>query len=108
MQFLSVLSVDEIKGRLAPYLEKLDIEKAVVFGSFARGTATKRSDIDLIIIMQTDKRFFERFDDLNELGSLIDGHHLDILVYTPAELKAISGRRFIENALKDGIVVYGN
>ena len=67
------LSVDEIRERLAPDIERLGFEKAVVFGSFARGTATRRSDIDLITVMRTEKRFFERYDELSDLGRLIKG-----------------------------------
>ena len=102
------LSVADIKERLSPYFERLGIEKALVFGSFARGTATRRSDIDLIIVMETEKRFFERYDQVAEFESLFAGFHVDTLVYTPEELESISHRPFIQSALQDGIVIYGS
>ena len=102
------LSVDEIKKKLRPYFDERGVEKAIVFGSFARGTATRRSDIDLIIVMDTDRRFFERYDELSDIGNCIEGLHMDILIYTPAEIESISDRHFIRSALREGIVIFGN
>lgn len=31
--------------------------KAVVFGSYARGEADERSDLDMLIVVDTNKRF---------------------------------------------------
>ena len=102
------LSVEEIRKQLEPYFDERCVEKAIVFGSFARGTATRRSDIDVIIVMDTDKRFFERYDEFSDIGNCIEGLHIDILIYTPAEIESISDRHFIRGALKEGIVIYGN
>lgn len=34
-----------------------EASKAVVFGSYARGDADERSDLDMLIVSDTDKRF---------------------------------------------------
>ena len=104
----SLPTVQDIKSLLVPYFDSRKIEKAIIFGSFARGTATRRSDIDLMVIMNTKKRFFDRYDDFTDIGSILEGYHVDILVYTPAELDALSDRHFVRDALHDGIVIYGN
>ncbi len=41
---------EEIIKRLAP----LDLEKVVLFGSYANGTATEDSDIDLYVVTKDD------------------------------------------------------
>jgi len=54
----------DIARRLRPIFEQLLVQRAIVFGSLARGEATRRSDLDLIVVMDTDKRFLDRYDDL--------------------------------------------
>jgi len=81
-------------------------EKIILFGSAARGDTDEYSDLDLIVIKKTDKRFVER---LVEAGSFIPLElSVDILVYTPEEFQAMieEGNPFIEEALKDGKVLY--
>ena len=81
-------------------------EKIILFGSMARGDADEYSDIDLIIIKDTDQRFLLRLVEVTAFLPLDIG--VDALVYTPKELEAMlaEGNPFIEQALKDGIVLY--
>jgi len=84
-------------------------EKIILFGSVARGDADEYSDIDLIVVKQSDQRFVER---LVEVMAFLprDVVKADVLVYTPEEFQAMQeqGNPFIEQALKDGIVLYEN
>jgi predicted nucleotidyltransferase len=76
-------SRNEIIAFLNKKLAKHDIEKAFIFGSVANGECGNWSDIDVIIVKQTDVAFIERgaeFFDLFDLGIPVD-----ILVYTPQE-----------------------
>ena len=41
--------ITEIKRKIIPILKKNGIKKAGIFGSYARGTAKKSSDIDILI-----------------------------------------------------------
>lgn len=41
--------IDEIKIKTAIILRNAGVRRAAVFGSFARGDATNRSDLDLLI-----------------------------------------------------------
>ena len=100
-------SINKLKKSLRPVFTKRKIIKAILFGSMARGTEGRISDVDLIIIMNTDKRFLKRFDYFMEIYNLIDGA-VDMLIYTPDELKHISHRSFIKKALREGVVIYGN
>jgi predicted nucleotidyltransferase len=40
------------------------IVKAILFGSVARSEASPRSDVDLILVQRTEKRFFDRYEGL--------------------------------------------
>lgn len=76
-------SLDEIRDFLATALRGHDVENAYLVGSVASGTAGHWSDIDLVIIKNSDESFPDRpreFAGLFELGVPVD-----ILVYTPAE-----------------------
>ena len=44
-----IYTLDEIFAAVLPLLKKYNAEKAILFGSYARGTAREDSDIDLLI-----------------------------------------------------------
>lgn len=83
-----------------------NVDKAIVFGAVARGTATRHSDIDLMIVMPTTKRFFDRYEPFNPLHDMAKPKAVDLLIYSPEELSAISHRAFIKKILQDGITIY--
>ena len=77
-----------------------------MFGSVAQGKATRKSDLDLMIVMKTDKRFFDRYEQFDEIHQIIDDKSVDLLIYTPEELIKISHRSFIKRILHEGVTVY--
>jgi len=103
---MTALTIDKLKSILTPLFEKKGVIKAVVFGSFARKTDSRKSDLDLMIIVETNKRFFERYETFNEIFEFIRGPAIDMLIYTPEELKKISHRVFIQRILKEGSTIY--
>jgi predicted nucleotidyltransferase len=97
----------ELASRLRPIFVKHRVLRAVVFGSLAHGDASRRSDLDLIVVQDTEKRFLERYDDLlREITGAVPGRDVDLLIYTPEELAAMVDRRFIAAALREGKVIY--
>ncbi len=103
---MTALTIDKLKSILTPLFVKKGVIKAVVFGSFARKTDSRKSDLDLMIIVETNKRFFERYETFNEIFEVIRGPAIDMLIYTPEELKNISHRVFIQRILKEGLTIY--
>ncbi len=101
-----MLTADEIADILKPICERLPIHKAILFGSRARGRQTDRSDIDLLIVMETRERFFKRYDRVMDIYAALRGEAVDLLIYTPEELEAISHRDFIKQVLAEGQVLY--
>lgn len=79
------------------------IEKIIVFGSQARAEADEYSDLDLIIIKKTDKRFLQRLLEVPLLPI-----HADVFVYTPEEFEQMKENEnpFILSALESAKVVY--
>jgi hypothetical protein len=59
-----------------------------------------------MIVKDTDKRFFSRYDEFNEIFELIENIAIDLLIYTPEELEKISHRPFIRKIIEEGRVIY--
>lgn len=81
-------------------------QKIIMFGSCARGDNHEGSDLDLIIIKNTEDEFLKRLDDVLDCCTGEIG--VEPLVYTESEIKRmrIQGNDFIETALEEGKVVY--
>ena len=103
---MKTINIEEISQRLKPLFKKNNVEKAIVFGSSVRGTQTRKSDFDLLIVLETDKRFFDRYGDFEEILNLIKGSSVDMLIYSPEELENISHRKFIKTILSEGKIIY--
>ena len=97
----------EIAERLRPIFERQHIRRAIVFGSLARGDATRHSDFDLIVVQETDKRFLDRYDDLLQaVSNAVSDHDVDLLIYTPEEFVQMAERSFVARALREGKTIY--
>ena len=83
-------------------------EQIILFGSRARGNAREFSDIDLIVVKETDAPRQERTLECRKFLTGKTGVDVDTLVYTPAEIEhSLEVRNpFIAAAFTDGIVVY--
>lgn len=64
--------------------------RAYFFGSFATGTVTHESDIDLVLIKETAEHFVSRPLEFMDLFDIFP--RLDVLVYTPAEFQRMLER----------------
>jgi len=81
-------------------------EKIILFGSLADGNVKEWSDIDLLIVKKSKKRFLDRIGEIIELCSPSVG--TDFIVYTPEEFRRLAEEEpFIqEEILKKGTVLY--
>jgi len=94
--------VHQVVEELKPYQPL----RVVLFGSAARGDADEFSDLDFVVIKQTEKPFLER---LKEAALLVNvPGSVDILVYTPEEWQRMQAVEspFAERVLAEGRVVY--
>jgi len=91
-------------GGIAVKLAPLDVEKISLFGSYARGRADLFTDLDVLVIMDTEKSFIERAGEIYSLLCLpVDA---DILCYTPEEFRRMRDTPFIKKILEDEVVLY--
>lgn len=105
MQKIDEKTIQKIKNRIVKGAKP---EKIVIFGSYAQETATKDSDLDILIIKSTELPIHKR---AIEIRKLLHGISVpkDIIVYTPEEVKKWknASSAFITTVLKNGRIIYG-
>jgi len=90
--------------RIVRVLHEMGVQLIVLFGSAAREQVSAWSDLDLIVVLDSDLPFIKRLGLLYERIQPCVG--LDLLAYTPQEFEAIRERPFIRHALREGRVLY--
>lgn len=98
------MNTQQIVQKLLP----LDPEKIILFGSYARGTPSRESDVDILIIQRTHERPVAR---VGRALKLVWGNkpHVEPYVLTPEEFeRAVSQNRFFitQEVLRYGKVIY--
>jgi len=92
----------ELKRIVGKLKKDKDIKFILLFGSLARGDVDNTSDIDLIVVKKTDKKFLDRLDEFYEDVNVA----MDVLVYTPEEFRRIKDRKFIKTVNEEGRILY--
>lgn len=93
-------SIETIKENLIPIFGRYNVRKAILFGSYAKGTANERSDVDIYVDSGLrGLKFFGLLEDvtnaLNMQVDLIDSSQVE------AESKVLS------EINSTGIIIYG-
>jgi len=97
-----------LKEKLKSFRQRVNkdipIERMILFGSRAEGTANRESDVDLIIVSSRFKRwdFFKRGAKMYDYWDV--GYPVDFLCYTPEEFNKLSKQiTLVSEAIKKGI-----
>jgi predicted nucleotidyltransferase len=88
-------------------VEAVDPDKIILFGSYAYGQPHEASDLDLLVIMPSDKPSWKRSIPIyNALRGLLISK--DVVVYTPEEVEEWSEvpQAFVTTAFRRGRVLY--
>lgn len=105
----------EIENIVMNYVKELQkaitVKKAILFGSYAYGRATKASDIDIAIV--SDK--FKRMDDVKRIMILSDyarriksSVYIDPIGFTEDELKKADYFDIAGEIVEKGVVVFSD
>jgi predicted nucleotidyltransferase len=101
---IETTKINEIVSRIAI---RFNPDKIILFGSYAAGNPNSDSDIDLLIIKDTDLPRHKRSFDIQKslIGSMIP---MDILVYTAKEfeLEQKEKNSFLFSAIKTSKILY--
>ena len=94
-----IYSLPQLKRILAPVFDAYGIRKAVLFGSYAKGTATEKSDIGLLVDSKLrGLRFVGLLDDVQRTV----GKNVDLFDVTHIE----AGSRIDQEIQQTGVTVY--
>ena len=96
-----IYTIEEIKNILNSLFKNYDVDKVILFGSYAKGNANINSDVDLVI--DTDGRLmgFKLFSLILKIEELLKK---DVDAFEKKEI--ISGSDFALDIDKTGIVIY--
>lgn len=95
-----VLSLDEIRAAVSSSCSNYPVNAVYLFGSYAKGKATKDSDVDLMLVSTVEGiEYYELLGLLEEnLGKKVDLIRLET---------AIQNVKLMNEILKDGVKIYG-
>ena len=96
-----VYTIEEIKDNLNKLLGNTDVEKVVLFGSYAKQEATKESDIDLLIDSNGKLKGFKLFSLISKIENLFKK---DVDAFEKSEI--IGNSKIDKEIQKTGVVVY--
>ncbi len=100
-------SLEELAHLAAGPLAALGAERAIVFGSYARGESDGFSDLDLAIVLDTDLPRLRRGRLLGPLLAALPVG-IDPVVYTPQEFKEglRRGLGIFDAIAREGVTIY--
>ncbi|MCK5333120.1 MAG: nucleotidyltransferase domain-containing protein [Candidatus Aenigmarchaeota archaeon] len=91
-----------IKADIKTLAHRPEIKKAILFGSVAEGREMPESDIDVFILVETEKN---RKDVLFSMGNLNNsciqkyGNELNVHIFTLKDMKNPKNKKFLENVM---------
>lgn len=96
-----IYTLDELKKLIKEVLKDFAVEKAILFGSYAKNTPTQSSDIDLVIDSKGQLLNIAFYGVLEELVEKLDKK---IDLFEISEIQ--KGSPIYENIKKEGVVIY--
>ena len=102
----TTVSLKDIREIVQQIVERFRPQKVILFGSYAQGKPTQDSDVDLLVVMDTNEQALHM---AARISAAIDHPFpLDILVFRPADLKASLERKgvFATAVMAKGIVLH--
>ncbi len=95
-----ILPIGKIKDIVAEVFAGYDVSYCYLFGSYAKGKATEKSDVDLLVSASVSgMRFYDMAEALREgLKKKVDVLNIEQLSNNPT---------LVNEILKDGIKIYG-
>jgi predicted nucleotidyltransferase len=96
-----MLTIQEITHRLTPIFEQNGVVKAILFGSYAKGTATEDSDVDLVVETDPNQRAIRFYGIAGDIGRALE-KEVDVI---PSDDIIPNGKVDVEVA-KSGVLIY--
>ena len=96
-----MLTIDEIKAAVAPICERYGVKRMTLFGSYARGDADDKSDVDLMV---------DKYDEKKLRGFVWGGLYGDLERALGLEVDVLNRestrQKFLDKIAKDEVLIY--
>lgn len=101
-----MIPISDIRRLADRIADQFRPERVVLFGSYAHGKPTEDSDVDLLVVLDHDGRSTDKAAEIRL--ACHGGFPLDLLVYSPARLKARLdlGDAFLRDVIDKGTALY--
>jgi len=102
-----LIPFDQIEAVAKRIAEKFPVEKILLFGSYAYGEPEEGSDVDLLVVMETDKRPIQHtLDIIRSLSPL--RFSVDVIVRSEKEIqrRISQGDWMLRDAYEKGRLLY--
>lgn len=99
-------TLKDIQKMAQQIVERFHPKKVILFGSYAFGKPTRDSDVDLLVVMETDKNPVHA---AGLISAAVDhSFPLDILVRRPSDLEAYLAEKtvFETQVVTEGLTLY--
>ena len=97
--------LSELQREIVSTFKRFDPEKIILFGSLACGQGDEESDVDVIVVYHTSKRFMDRLKELYLAWNITRA--VDILAYTPEEFdRMMQDSAFLQDTTKEARTLY--
>lgn len=84
---------------------RAEVHLVLLFGSLAAGRCGTHSDLDLVVVLETNLKFLDRVEELHRW--ITPEVELDLLAYTPEEWRALKQQRgFLRRIAEQGQVLH--
>jgi len=77
---MNLVSIQNIKKKIAPILRRYGVKKAAIFGSFVKGEAKEDSDVDILVKLGKDKSLLDLVGLKLDLEDVLK-RKVDVLTY---------------------------
>lgn len=93
-------TIEEIKEKAVPIAIRYGVDSLSLFGSYARGEADKKSDLDFLLMKGKIRGLLEYCGMINDLEDTFHCH-VDMV-----ERDAIKDQDFLQEIVKDEVTIY--
>ena len=102
-----MIESEKIKEIVDKIISEYSPEKIILFGSYANGVPNENSDLDLLLIKDSDLPRPQRSAQVRKIliGSLLP---IDLIIYTPKEIEDSKNNKFgfVYEVLNNGKTLY--